>query len=387
MLTFFNITQPGTSHIKRNAPGDDYSATERIVLGDTTYVIAAVADGVGSAVNSRFGSELAVKTAIAVIKELLAKEETNKENIANECLFPAFKEAYKAIMTYATEEEMSVPSLDTTLTVCIYDGDLLVFGHSGDDGVVAMSKAGAYRMITTRKKGDEVNSVYPLRFYNTWEFGIARNIASFVMMTDGVLDYVVAMEEQLHNRVFFPFVEGPLTDPIPSDEVSDKARDTWDRFLMGELPYGDDGQTIRDIITDDISFVVVQNSDAVEALPELPAFDIDEWNRESELLYEWQNLVLSLQPGEEFPSFPEWKSKKSTETGDSQTSSEVIADVEAKDTENKEVAVQDAEKNDVSTEANDIPEEEVPDDNTADKQIAVSSGIEETEDIPSTVNE
>ena len=265
MLTHFHITQCGSSHIAGHKPCDDNSSSERLEAGGGQWIAAAVADGVGSAENSRFGSKTAVETALSYVRSHIDGNTGSLDDIFMNCLCPAFDAALTAIEDRAAADGFLPESLDTTLTVCLFNGKDVYFGHCGDDGIVALYGDGSYEMITTRMKGEEDNSVYPLRIRQAWQFGYTKKmVASLALMTDGVLDHVVARAPSQNNRVYRPFLKPILGIPIVSDEEAEEVKSAWEHFLAGEVAYHDGN--FRTFVTDDISLVVIQNSDAVADL-------------------------------------------------------------------------------------------------------------------------
>lgn len=275
MIKTFNITQQGERHIKKDLPCQDYSCTKRMTHLDQEIIIAAVSDGVGSCEYSQIGSKIAVESFLECISHNI---ENKLEEFSEETILTIIKHAfhYSLSKVYKTSEEDELPFLeyDCTLTGVVYVGDTLYFGHIGDDGIVALHFNGKYEMITDRHKGEEANSVFPLREEDTWQFGKCKNIASFVLMTDGVLDFCVD-SIAMNNRVFFPFLEPALTE-TEKDEKEQQSE--WENYLAGKSENFPD---FRKIVTDDISFVVIQNVDQLKNM-ELPiSFDSKKWEKDT----------------------------------------------------------------------------------------------------------
>lgn len=275
MIHTFNITQQGESHIKKDLPCQDYSCTKRMTHLDQEIIIAAISDGVGSCEYSQIGSKVAVESFI----ECLTFNIENKvEEFSEETILTILKHAfhYSLSQINKTSEKDELPFLeyDCTLTGVVYVGDTLYFGHVGDDGIVALYSNGKYEMITERHKGEEVNTVFPLREEDTWQFGKSQEIVSCVLMTDGVLDFCVD-SIAMKNRVFFPFLEPALTE-TEKDEKEQQSE--WENYLAGK---SEDFPDFRNIVTDDISFVVIQNVDQLKKM-ELPIpFDSKKWEEDT----------------------------------------------------------------------------------------------------------
>lgn len=280
MLTHFHISQRGESHIKKDMPCQDYSDSRMVYIErfKCNVILAAIADGVGSCEFSQFGSKAAVNSLLEYMEHYLGESIVifDDDNILS-LLKVAFGYALSQVEKIAEEKKLPCTEFDSTLTGILYDGHNLWFGHIGDDGIVALFSDGTYEMITTRHKGEEIHSVFPLRETKMWQFGKAgKDVAACVLMTDGVLDYCVDTEV-MKNRVYYPFLEPALTSVTESDEQVQAEYLDWNEYFAGE---SGDQNRIRDTITDDISFVVVKNSDVVKKMPELN-FDFEKWDQDT----------------------------------------------------------------------------------------------------------
>lgn len=280
MLRHFSITQQGARHIKKGIPCQDYSASKTIYLEqlDLELILAAVADGVGAMEYSQFGSEAAVCAFMDYVESNLTtlSGELSDDNVFF-MLQRAFQHALSEVEKVAAEREIPIPEFDTTLTGVVYDGTNLWFGHIGDDGIVGLFADGKCMMLTKRHKGEEANSVFPLRETSLWQFGKTdKPVVSCVLMTDGVLDHCVDCKA-MNNRVYYPFLEPALANAAETDEEIELLRLDWAGFLSGEEGYP---EAFREQVTDDISFVVVQNPIAIKQLPEIH-FDSEKWDQDT----------------------------------------------------------------------------------------------------------
>ncbi|MDO4805703.1 MAG: protein phosphatase 2C domain-containing protein [Coriobacteriales bacterium] len=284
MLCEFSVTQKGESHIKHDLPCQDHSDSFAVpATGEPKYVAAIVADGVGSEEYSDKGSKSAVDVVSKCLKGRLASTESHDHML--DVIEDAFEEALDAALDMADDMQEPFTKFATTLTVAVFDGRTLWYGHAGDDGIVAMRRDGTYGMVTERHEGDLANSVVPFGS-RRWQFGEEADVASCVLMTDGILDYCV--KDQLEgNRVKLPFLKPLLYAVLETVDEVQTARADWDEFLMASRDEGQaDGDTVvrtvfRDLVRDDLSIALLSNPEAVANLPAY-SFDLDAWNADSD---------------------------------------------------------------------------------------------------------
>lgn len=185
MIFNYGFSLVGKSHI---ANGTCCQDAHKILKMDNGWYIAAVADGVGSAKNSQDGSKIAVETVTAFCKECMPWDYSVIG--IKSMMRTAYNYAFKKILDKAEETGEPIESYDTTLSMVIYDGKRIIYGHSGDGAIIGLTTFGDFIEITTPQKGDDGVCVIPLRAgYTNWVIDTYKeDLAAVLLMTDGMLD-------------------------------------------------------------------------------------------------------------------------------------------------------------------------------------------------------
>ncbi len=183
MIYTYGITQQGLYHKKNNTVCQD---AHKIIKCNDSYVIAAVADGLGSEKYSDVASQMAVNIATDYCSKNIQVEHPDA---ALKVIKDSFALAQSQIEMYATEKEHDLDQYDTTLSLVIFDGENVYYGHSGDSGIIALTNDGLYKKVTEQQR-DEDGRVYPLYFgEEKWVFGkFPDKVVSVMLATDGMLD-------------------------------------------------------------------------------------------------------------------------------------------------------------------------------------------------------
>lgn len=250
-ICFYGTSLIGSSHKKRGTVCQD---SHRIRILNNGWVIAAIADGVGSAIHS----EIASKMAVDIIVDFCEKRIDGATLLSNvvEFLPQAYTEAELRIERFSEECGHSIAEYDTTLSVVIYDGNDIAYGHSGDGGIVALTDKGLYVPITKPQKSDDGICVIPLRAgANHWEFGIEHGkFVSVLLATDGVYDtFFPYLLKGQKNEVYVPLIRYFMDNNWLN--ISD---DNFDDVKKSRLNFLD--SDAYQLVTDDKTIVVLLNS-------------------------------------------------------------------------------------------------------------------------------
>lgn len=252
MLGYYGMSLQGNSHIANRIECQDAHAVKRV----EKWIVAAIADGLGSAKHSATGAKTAVDTLVRFVEENLPERWNEKDLGA--ALRLAYGAALRAVKKIAEEQKQDIKEYDTTLTAVIYNGVNVVYGHVGDGGVVTLSKYGDFSILTTAQKGEEHNMTVPLRMGGEyWNFGTSRDsVCALFMMTDGVFD--VACPVQLAKReppIYVKFVRSFMDVnilPVKTQKDFDEAQSEIKAFFTGKE---------TNDITDDKTVVGIINTD------------------------------------------------------------------------------------------------------------------------------
>lgn len=282
-IASFALSLQGTSHIDNNTPCQDYNNMHS--LDKEEIIIAAVADGVGSCKLSHWGAYTAVNSALDYLEEKIKNVanggklvlDSSQNDTMKQLLVESFRTAQRAVEQMADEANITVYNFQSTLTVAVYDGSNLLFGHVGDDGIVAQTQDGNVEMVTARLKGEEASSVYPLQSGEQyWTFGrSSKPVVAFMMATDGVLDafvskHVDAFGVNYFNGICYSFMEDAVYKLAENTKTAaDEALNKYKEYMLSP--------EYRNVVTDDLTLVTVVNPKLVNESVH-PQFSKEVWD-------------------------------------------------------------------------------------------------------------
>lgn len=250
----------GRRHKQRNVPCQDYTST----YSDDEITIIALADGAGSCEHSDLGAQVAVDTAIKVIK-------TSFDNIVgSEDVYDAKRmilgPVTQALMEKATSHSVDYDSLSSTLLVAAVKGDSYLLFHAGD-GVIGYVKDDSPLIASFPFNGEFANETdfcTTSTIYETSKIykGNAEKIKAFIIFSDGV------------EATFYSYQTKSLRQDIMQIP-------RWTALFSQDTSSQDLHEALEEYIShntgDDCSIaVMVRNEYAAEAFSQLSREDLDQ---------------------------------------------------------------------------------------------------------------
>jgi hypothetical protein len=216
----------GTSHLKAETPCQDAHGYRALPQA----IVAAVADGLGSAAQSHLGADTAVKAALDWLEQHLSNPATHPSDEAGwqDLLAATFAASRQALIACAEDRDQPIQALATTLMVVIWTADWLAVGQIGDGAVVLYGQDDTITTAITPQRGEFVNETFPLTQANALD-GVEYRVVQMPLravslLTDGLQTLSMnVVTGQPYRPFFLPFFEA-LAKPVDTEAVSEQLR-------------------------------------------------------------------------------------------------------------------------------------------------------------------
>jgi len=244
MWRFVAAQAIGTSHLRGNLPCQDRLACE--VLADGSLV-AALADGAGSANRAEWGAEVAVSTTIMHLKHGLKKKRTDFDSLLREAAGLAREE----IEAEADRNGAAVREYASTLLAVVltpHGGGALQVG----DGVIVVDDGGdEWCWVFWPQRGEYVNTTHFLTdndAINRLEVEVFSGVVTDIaLMSDGLEPLALHYASKAVHNPFFQGIFRPLLTAEGCGKVTALSV-ALERFLSSER--------IASRTDDDVSLIV-----------------------------------------------------------------------------------------------------------------------------------
>lgn len=227
------ISVRGAGHKKSNMPCQDAG---RVRFTPQGILIAAVADGAGSARHSEVGAAIAVDAAMVKLEERFSVEElSGTDHDFRECLLDVTRVARQQVIDEARRLGVEKEDLACTLILCVASGTQVVVFHIGDGAVVVRTMDGVLQTLSAPANGEYFNETDFLTQPNFDACGrfssCVGKLSDVAIITDGL--ELVAID----LRTFAPFDRffNPLMDFFRQAESGDDIKMQIEEFLQSPL--------------------------------------------------------------------------------------------------------------------------------------------------------
>ena len=195
----------GVSHIKTGTVCQDAHAYRVLPNG---LLIAAVADGAGSASLSDIGAKLAVETALRTL-EYLAGASSNPARFFpdEQAVRDTLQTARQAVEMEAQSRDVPARELATTLLVAVASDTQIIGAQIGDGAIVARDANGDVFAITTPPDAEYANATTfltsPDALQSAQFVHIHKPAASLCLFSDGLQRLALKLPEGTPHAPFF----------------------------------------------------------------------------------------------------------------------------------------------------------------------------------------
>ncbi|MEK7398708.1 MAG: PP2C family serine/threonine-protein phosphatase [Candidatus Poribacteria bacterium] len=217
----------GTRHEKMGQPCQDFHAWEVI---NGSILIAAVADGAGSALFGEIGSALAVQSAVKTLHESIAKSGVTPDN-SHQLLIDSVESARTAIENKAQSESMTARDFATTLILLIATDGFVSAIQIGDGAVIIKDDNDGITALTKPSYGEFINEtvfIVSPEAMDNMQIEIKRcRVSHIAVITDGLQMLALQLPDYTPFEAFF----SPLFKFIAEVKDEKKANEQLISFL------------------------------------------------------------------------------------------------------------------------------------------------------------
>lgn len=233
----------GTSHQSSGIPCQDAHYWQ---ISDGDVLVAAVADGAGSASLAELGAEIAAKRAVESF--CVSGKTSGDDKGVRSSLNDALKDAQKAVLAEASARQVDVRQLATTLILVVATPDLVAAAQVGDGIAVVRDSDGNIKGLTVPEGGEHVNETTFLnarRDLKHAQMSLWRGSFTHVaIMSDGLQRLALKMPSGQPHSPFFT----PLFNFLSSKPESAQAKEQLEQFMVSPR--------VTDNTTDDMTLVL-----------------------------------------------------------------------------------------------------------------------------------
>ncbi|MEO1376595.1 MAG: PP2C family serine/threonine-protein phosphatase [Cyanobacteria bacterium J06635_10] len=241
----------GTSHIKNSQLCQD---AHHWAMLPNNILVAAAADGAGSASLGKVGAMVATEAAIENISLKQINQHTlGDDTRAKSLLSEAILAAKTAVEEEAIASNRPPKDLATTLIIVVATAEVAVVAQVGDGVAVVKDTVGNLTALTLPDNGEYVNETSFLTSptaLDSVQVNVSRqDITNIAILTDGLQMLAINMAVGLPHKPFFL----PLFDFVANAQELKGAKEQLVKFLRSEK--------ITQRTDDDLTLIIAALSD------------------------------------------------------------------------------------------------------------------------------
>jgi hypothetical protein len=225
---------PGAAHLQQAMRCQDALQYRTIEVDGQSVLIAALADGAGSAEQSERGAQATTSTAVEALQSRLEAGLPQDETAWRDLLLEVYRSAQTAVLSLADEDGLPPRSFAATLACLVATDDCLATATLGDGVIVAQPTGGELMTVSRPQRGEYANeTVFIVQDDALDQVQVAvfsEAFAALAMLSDGLLRLALTFPEHSPFRPFFT----PLFGFASQAEPGEAAVAQLDAFLRSE---------------------------------------------------------------------------------------------------------------------------------------------------------
>jgi hypothetical protein len=224
----------GTSHILTSVDCQDYCEYENLVVGNNEVLLVGISDGAGSATQSRLGAQMAVRSILSNIKNILMNNFIDFQTFTREQAEQVVEETQQYLYKIAEENLITVNDLSCTLLAACIFRNISFFFQVGDGGWVVNTDEGLIS-ATWPFTGEYANETKFITSHDAIDYlqfsVIDRPIFAIAGFTDGLQSLILDYSQQKPHDGFFNPIFQTLLNSADISSLSNQLLE----FLNSEL--------------------------------------------------------------------------------------------------------------------------------------------------------
>lgn len=218
----------GTAHVRDGVPCQDFCQALVTRPREETFLVAACADGAGSASLSQEGSRIACTELIRLICSEL-ETGLRLDQVDRTAMAGWFGAVRAQLGVAAQARQVPTRQLACTLLVAVVGDDIAITAQVGD-GAIVVREADSFRAVFWPQSGEALNLTNFItddHFESSLEFSALGRVEEISLLTDGLQLLALNFAQRLPHRQFFE----PMFNALRASDAPDELLAPFRSFL------------------------------------------------------------------------------------------------------------------------------------------------------------